>query len=147
MNSTPDLLEIHPTTPRIWYPPKDVYNKFDRDSYTSREYNLWKKDELSVLAFKSLILSELQNNPFCIRKNNFGYNIKNSHHYVLWLENTDYLNMKYINYIVEKHFPTGKIIIFENEEQRKSIKYLTHVHIISEYEKKSNKPKNKCIIM
>ena len=141
-----NLKEEHPGKPRIWYAPSEVFNKLDRSVYTNILYNKWKKDELRVLSFKSLVLTHLQEEPYFIRLNDFPYDVDHFHHYIMWIRNRTVLERKYIENILNKNFPIGKIVMFENEDHKKSIHDIFHIHIFSEYRRKAQEKQRKCTV-
>ena len=68
-----------------------------------------------------------------LKKNKFPYNIKNSKHYILWInpKYEYYFNKNNIKKLINELFLNQIFIYWENCESLKSIKSIKHYHIIS----------------
>jgi hypothetical protein len=70
---------------------------------------------------------------YILKKNKFPYNIKNTKHYILWInpEYEYYFNKNNIEKLINEFFINQIYIYWENCDSLKSIKSIKHYHIIS----------------
>ena len=91
-------------------------------------------------------MERTNNNIYFIRLNDFPYEVGNFHHYIMWIRNRSVLERKFIENILNKNFPIGKIVMFENENHKKSIHDIFHIHILTEYRRKAQEKQRKCSV-
>lgn len=100
-------------------------------------YQIYKQHQI-ISKFLNIKLEDYLFNKYdmyLIKKNNFPYNLKNSKHYILWINPIyeKFFNLNNIKKLINELFLDEIYIYWENCESEKSIKNIKHYHIISKF--------------